>query len=455
MSGSRISVADIGHWSAEAVREVFLAARDRGHAAFDASAGLAALDVFDDWGGDTAVAAGISLRDTRVDLDDQGQEALAVAHAANSAADGIAEIKARLATLIADAGRHRLTVNATTSRVEFTDKVADPVDALIAAMDLQGRLDAILRDADAIDDLLAAAIDMADGDAPIPTIPGPMSDREDRLQNQIVSFTTIFGRSPTSAADWETAAELDPHSYDPKNRGVDANVVVGRIQPLPGQGVVRMNLFIPSSGVFDPAPRFPVPFDVNAGDDRGFDPMASPESNRVALEVDYENGLVIARQNPSVDATTRQVRAGNPNVRVAQRPDGSVYINYAAADPFSPGGQAVAKASVCVRGEVVVRPEAGGVRVGGMATSYPALEIYHDRPVGYGGPLSTTVLAQRWPPITAGPWGPLAGLPLPLPVGDPTMLPSFKGWKEFVPFVTVPTTALGSPANTPSVVVLQ
>lgn len=448
MSGHGLSVADIEHWNAEAVREVFHAAQERAQAASDASQGLGALRVFETWHGDTAEAAKHALAATRRDLDSHGQEAMAVAHAAKTAADGIETVQAKLRNLISEAQEHGLTVNPYTSKVEFTAAIKDPTDALIHMLDLQQKLDAILREADAVDDTLANAVNMADGDAPIPTIPGPRQKAETRLQNQIDAFGRVFGRPPSSAADWDTAAALDPHSYDPKNAGVPPNIVLGRITPVPGQGVVRMNLFIPSASVKDPKVGWP--FDDNAGDNRGFDPAASPENSRVSLETDYENGVVIARQNPSVNLSTGQVKTGTPSVKVAQRRDGSVYIGYAAADPFSPGGEALAKEAMCVKGNIVVQPGADTPRMGGVATSFPALEVYNDRPPGSGLPGPSTV-ARMWP-ADVGQWGPAKGLWWGHDIGDPGMLDNFQGLSAVIPIVPLTTTELGPVSNPPTVV---
>ena len=77
--------------------------------------------------------------------------------------------------------------------------------------------------------------------------------------------------------------------------------MVGRFEPVPGQGVVRMNLFIPSATVVDPAFRDGwIHANANLGDNRRFDASATPEQSRVALLVDYENGLVLARQFSSI-----------------------------------------------------------------------------------------------------------------------------------------------------------
>ncbi|OHV05314.1 hypothetical protein [Mycobacterium talmoniae] len=451
MSGNGISVAELQRWSAESVRAVFHAATDRGRAAFDVADGLAALDVFDDWGGDTAVAAKTSISQTRQDLDAHGQEAMAVAHAAKTAADGIEALQARLRALIAEADQHALVVNPSTSRVEFSDHVTNPVDALITALDLQHRLDALLADADALDDTLATAINMADGDAVIPSIPGAPEHAETRLQHQIDAFTEVFGRPPVSAADWETAAALDPHSYEDKNAGAEPHIVVGRIQPVPGQGVVRANLFIPSASVKDPTLSHWPPFDDNAGDNRGFDPAAGPERARVSVDVDYENGLVVVRQNPSVNLTTGQVRAGTPTVKVAQRRDGSVYLRYQAADPFSPGGETLAKNTLCVQGELVVQPGAATPRLGGVVSAFPALEVYNDR-AAPGGVPTTATLGQMWPANT-GQWGPMLGLPFTRSVGDDRLLSDFVGVATGTMY-PLPT-PLGPPAHPPAVVMVK
>jgi hypothetical protein len=248
-------------------------------------------------------------------------------------------------------------------------------------------------------------------DAPeAPTKPDPEANRR---QNQIDAFTRIFGRAPTSATDWDTATALDPHSYDPKYDGVPANIVVGRIRPVPGQGVVRTNLFIPGRAVWDPQIDLP-PYHNNLGDNRGFSPSAGPELSRVSIYVDYESGIIVARQNPSIDERTGQIRAGTPTVSALQQSNGSVLIKYSAADPFSPGGEGLAKAiSFDVNGTIAIEPTAGGPRVGGSITNYPAIEIYNDRP-GAG----TGTLIQSWPLIEARAGGPGMGLWWHKSIGD-------------------------------------
>ena len=201
---------------------------------------------------------------------------------------------------------------------------------------------------------------------------------------------------------------------------MEANVVVARIKPVPGQGLVRANLFIPSKDVWAPVADFP-PYDNNLGDDRGFSPTAGPEDSRVTIYTDFENGIVVARQNPSVNADTGQVRTGSPSIEAVQQSNGSVLIHYNAADPFSPGGESPAKAStISVNGTLGIAPSATGPRIGGDdVTTFPALEIYRDR----GG--TTTPLVQSWPSFTDDASGPMVGLFFSKDIGDPSVLSSF------------------------------
>ncbi len=253
----------------------------------------------------------------------------------------------------------------------------------------------------------------------------PASDDDElgeseRTTNQIDAFREVFGRAPVSDSDWLTASALDPHSYDLKNRGVNANVLVGRIEPVPGQGVVRTNLFIPSEDVWAPSVGIP-PYDNNLGDNRGFSPTAGPEASRVEIYTDFDNGIIVARQNPSINADTGQVRTGTPSVGAVQTSDGGVLIQYNAADPFSPGGEALAKGSgISVNGTLGIVPSDNGPRFGGDDVStFPALEVYSDR----GG--TTTTVLQEWPTLTSDASGPMAGLIFDKDIGDPTVVPSF------------------------------
>jgi Restriction endonuclease fold toxin 5 len=167
-----VSVAEIERWRPGDVREVFHAARSRWEAAVDARDGIATLPAFQSWGGDAAQAARRANEQLRRDLDGQGNEALAVAKAARSAADEMERVKSDLAQLESDALNAGYRVDPVSSRVVPGPNPKVPMVIAIAQMQqLQTRLDAILAAAARVDDELAQAINMATGAAPIPATP--------------------------------------------------------------------------------------------------------------------------------------------------------------------------------------------------------------------------------------------------------------------------------------------
>ena len=125
---------------------------------------------------------------------------------------------------------------------------------------------------------------------------------------QFDAFVKATGEVPTSENDWKVARMLDPASYLGKNGGYPANLLLGHIPPQPGKGLVRVSWFIPVESVFN-VPHY------DLGDNRDFDPQFDPEQTRISVYIDYEHGLVIARNNPSVDATG-EVRVGVPDIKV-------------------------------------------------------------------------------------------------------------------------------------------
>lgn len=242
---------------------------------------------------------------------------------------------------------------------------------------------------------LYRAVELVTGGV-LPEAP-PDPDANAQRRNEIEAFRQVFDRAPVSSTDWETAAALDPHSYEDKYADVPPRVVIGRIEPVPGQGVVKAGLFIPRDVVFN------VPRD-DLGDDRGFNQSFAPEDTRVSMYIDYENGLVVARQNPSVD-TAGNVRVLTPDVKVQQAPGGAVRLQYEAANGFAPPGAALS--GHVVRGDIVVTPGAGSTAasVDGVIGDYPSLEVYQNVPSGH-----THTLAQ-YAADSGNVYGPLTELP--------------------------------------------
>ncbi|WP_179466478.1 WXG100 family type VII secretion target [Mycolicibacterium vinylchloridicum] len=425
-----ISLADLDRWDPGSIRGVATATSNRAIHFRDVAHNQGAIIAKLEWEGaskEAAVARAQAISNSLLKHADECDQA---ARDVASAASEVESVKSEWTRIQRMADRWGITIDIATSSLSSFHST-DPEQEAENERHLQIVHDAIvdlLRRADSADQHLAKAVgnatsEMTDGDsAESPVAPDPIQKR-----NQIDAFRRTFGRDPVTVSDWETAAALDPHSYNPKNKGVEANIVVARITPVPGQGVVRTNLFIPSKDVWAPALELPpfdndhlLPYDNNVGDNRGFSPYTGPEDSRVAIYTDFENGIIVARQNPSVNADTGQVRAGTPDVSAVQQSNGAVLLRYNAADPFSPGGEAPAKAiPFSVNGTLGISPGVDGPRVGGEVTTFPALEIYGDR----GG--TTTPLLQSWPSLTDDASGPMLGLLPHKAVGDGTVITSF------------------------------
>lgn len=170
-----VSVADIHRWDAGDVREVFNATRSRAEATFEAADGIAELPAFGGWGGDAAEAAKESNGQIRKDLDAHGNEALAVAQAANVAADRIQQVKNDLTQLEADVAAAGFEIDPASNTVmpgpALEGNMVDLIAAEAEREALQARLNAILAEAVSADEELARAINMATGTEPIPDTP--------------------------------------------------------------------------------------------------------------------------------------------------------------------------------------------------------------------------------------------------------------------------------------------
>ena len=203
-----LRVDDIDRWSADAVREVFHAALARSEATLEVARQLDSLAVFDTWQGQTALARRHTNASIRLDLDAHGNESLAVARAAGKAADDIAHVQSALSILRRDAAELEMTVDASANTVVPNSSFSgSPMAVLIAEMQLQPRLDAIVAEADSTDRELANAIDMADGDRPVPA--GPHDNRAG-VQRALVSplpvdpkqFNTLWNQLSPEEKDW-------------------------------------------------------------------------------------------------------------------------------------------------------------------------------------------------------------------------------------------------------------
>lgn len=287
-----------------------------------------------------------------------------------------------------------------------------------------------------------------------PQSPEQQKQEGQRLQNQIQAFKQVFGRDPVSAADWETAAALDPQTYDPKFKGLKSNVEVVKIQPVPGQGVVRVSQWIEQYDVTSSPP-----WKRDMGNNRRANANFDPEDTKVTTYIDYENGIVVLRQNPSVEETPTggpgEVRVGVPKGNVSQLSNGSVRVKYDAGNPFAPGFTADPNGpleghTITVNGDLVFTPGLNGIQINGTRTDYPSLEAYQDFP---GGGTRTLLID---PAQSGRSWGPALNLEGHHDVGP-------LGGKAFAPFdhgqwnpkydvaIPLPTTDFGPVTAIPSV----
>lgn len=229
-----------------------------------------------------------------------------------------------------------------------------------------------------------------------------------RVENQVTAFEQIYGGLPKTRNDWIMADALDSTSYLEKNGDARANIVLGEIDTVPGQGVVRMNMYIPAEKVKNANDDYTsitengiMPF--NLGDNRGPSAEARAEESRVSIYIDYENGLIVGRQNPSAEAVEYYgPDAGQPKVNALQAEDGAVRIKYLASDPFQPAPADLA--GIGVEGDVSIQPRQNEpVELSGKTTVYPSVEAYQyqaeDPP--------QTVYNNE---VTTSPYGPIRGL---------------------------------------------
>lgn len=251
---------------------------------------------------------------------------------------------------------------------------------------------------------------------------------------QVTAFTAAVGHPPVTANDATTAAMLDPTTQQAKYRGMSSVVETFPITPRPGGGIVRVNLFIPGQSVFNID-------SMNLGDNRDFDPHAAPDASRVSLYVDYDNGLVVARQNPS-DSTGLMTQAlgptdvavGTPSIGVHQADDGRIAIDYNAKDPFALTG--TGDVGWSVNGDMIIDPGTNGtpMSVSGTRGDFPSLEVYATSPTG-----DTSTLYQYR--ATGSAFGPMTALPFHGSYGSP---------RPDVPWPTTPPTVVPGVVPTPT-----
>jgi len=154
----KLRLSDVDRWDPEALRQVARASHLRAEAAESAAQGLANLSVFGRADGPPAASAQ-AIAETRDRLTALAAEAHEVGAAADIAAGGVEGLKDRLAALRQRASSQQLRIDEDSDGV--VPEPTSPVDRATVAV-LQAELDAIVAEANRIDQALAAAIDAAD-----------------------------------------------------------------------------------------------------------------------------------------------------------------------------------------------------------------------------------------------------------------------------------------------------
>jgi hypothetical protein len=411
-----VTFGEILKFDPDQLNEVFRVCNSAQSTCTDLTTPLRGLETLHTWNGAAADAAKTAAGKTRVDIDAHGQEVAQVAAAVKNCHDEGVAVKKAAVDAQNTADTEHLHIDPDSSKVtdpsppDTAGWTADQTKAYTDKIhELQTKVDAVIADATRFDEDLAALIDGADGQLPLTPPKSTPGDNEiDRHGNEIAAFRNVYHRDPVSENDWRMADALDPHTYDPKYHGTKANVVVAAFNPAPGAGVYRQNMYIPSTEVqnFDGNPGDWVhgrvaPHDI--GDNRGPSPGVPAEDSRVSVYADMDNGIVVARQNPSMSTDGKDAGAGVPRVSAVQGVDGTLQIHYGAADPFAPApGKPIAQ----VAGTMTITPQPGGnIAAGGMVTSYPSIEAYQYKPDG-----TTTQLFSR--EATMSQDGPMTNLPL-------------------------------------------
>jgi hypothetical protein len=422
-----LTLADIERWDSWDVRDVAKALNNRAASMEDIKAGLKRLPTNDTWSGQAAAAADKNLDGLGTYLSKHADAHQAAAVAMTKSADDIDDVQKRLRDVKASA-EGKFSIDMRTGTVTPLTRDADAAEQ----QRITDELGQILTSGQAVDSELAHAVNLLDGtDTPGAPSTVPLDPNSTQAQSQKEAFRKVYGRDPLTANDWRMAAALDPHSYSPKYGGVPPQIVAGRFTPQPGKGIVRSNMFIPADQVQN------LPKDLtdirdgrllpmNYGDGRGPSATADPEASRVSVFVDYDHGVVVVRQNPTVNVDGQRggAAADVPNVHVVQAPDGRLTIDYNANDAYeNPIGTA---AGVTVNGRVTLSPQAdGSVNLGGSTTIYPSMETYQYRN-------DSAPVQLQWDPANSGSaLGPGTSLMRHHWVGDatlPAVRPDMPGW---------------------------
>lgn len=190
-------------------------------------------------------------------------------------------------------------------------------------------------------------------------------------------FVTVYGRGPDpeSAYDRKLAAFLYPTTHESRYHGTASDLRALRFDPVPGAGLIRIAAFIQTKTILD-----------DIGDDRRPSATFPPSQARETIYVDYENGALLARVNPTCKSNGSQCQLANPPgvgaIRVRTSSTG-----YLKEDRIDLGIDAVNPlhatlsrlAAFRLRAQITVTPLAGGgASARGAVSAFPSFELSSD-----------------------------------------------------------------------------
>ncbi len=218
-----------------------------------------------------------------------------------------------------------------------------------------------------------------------------------------------FEQGPVASTDYESWLDADRRERERRERYGDALPTAREWETDDfqerEQGRLRFDLFIA-------AEEAEVLWVGSRGDDRGFDPQASPYHARAYLEVDFENDRAFVVANPTCHSDGDQCNDAkhigdgalgdySSEVELDNRDDGSIYIEYELSNARLPGWL-IPFQGPSIDGHITITPnEDETFTVNWFTDPFPSAEAYFDD--GCGGTWTLVQNGEEGGPVNLNP----------------------------------------------------